>query len=169
MLHGSSSVGNHETTLGTWPRQIMTHWWHCGNTHVTDVSRKHMTQPLRQRNDKKHHITPWKRMWPIQANGMVGNASGFTPSEKYESVGIIVPTTWKNRTYSKRPTSCSAWRWPRQFICPTKRPHKKIRSTGYLGVQFNFRVDMEVSWHGGTPQSIHFNRVFPYKSSILAG
>ena len=32
---------------------------------------------------------------------MVG---GFNPSEKYESVGIIIPNMWKNKTCSKPPT-----------------------------------------------------------------
>ena len=32
---------------------------------------------------------------------MVG---GFNPSEKYESVGIIIPNMWKNKKCSKPPT-----------------------------------------------------------------
>ena len=29
---------------------------------------------------------------------------GFNPSEKYESVGVIIPNRWKNKTCSKPPT-----------------------------------------------------------------
>ena len=30
---------------------------------------------------------------------------GFNPSEKYESIGIIIPNIWKNKECSKPPTS----------------------------------------------------------------
>ena len=38
----------------------------------------------------------------MNIDGLVG---GFNPSEKYQSVDIIVPNLWKNKKCSKPPTS----------------------------------------------------------------
>jgi len=39
--------------------------------------------------------------WEIHGTILVG---GFNPSEKYESVGIIIPNMWTNKKCSKPPT-----------------------------------------------------------------
>ena len=36
---------------------------------------------------------------------IINLVGGFNPSEKYESIGIIIPNIWKNKTCSKPPTS----------------------------------------------------------------
>ena len=39
-------------------------------------------------------------------HGLVSQlVGGFNPSEKYESVGILIPNIWKNKKCSKPPTS----------------------------------------------------------------
>ena len=50
------------------------------------------------------------RGWPIghrmlQLNPVQSLVGGFTPSEKYWSIRIIIPNIWKNKTCSKPPTS----------------------------------------------------------------
>ena len=49
-------------------------------------------------------------------NGSLRNHNllgGFNPSEKYESVGMIIPNIWKNKECSKPPTSnkCDRFGW----------------------------------------------------------
>ena len=58
---------------------------------------------------KKHVCLPCK-MYNIQLGSILNNAflvGGFNPSEKNksQSVGIIIPNIWKNKTCSKPPTS----------------------------------------------------------------
>jgi len=38
-------------------------------------------------------------MHSLQSNWNLDQFGGFNPSEKYESVGIIVPNTWKNKSH----------------------------------------------------------------------
>ena len=57
---------------------------------------------------KKHVCLPCK-MYNIQLGSILNNAflvGGFNPSEKSksQSVGIIIPNIWKNKTCSKPPT-----------------------------------------------------------------
>ena len=47
-------------------------------------------------------------------NSIIQLVGGFNPSEKYQSIGMIIPNTWKNKKCSKPPTRyikspCYSW------------------------------------------------------------
>ena len=58
---------------------------------------------------------------------------GFNPSEKYQSIGMMIPNIWKNKTCSKPPTSQS--RLVPSQLFPSKPRPEPIERDRVLGRQ----------------------------------